>query len=52
MGYGIDKYIMPKLGFQTFPWFMIIFLFVGIFAGFRELLRMAKKSDGSGKKGS
>ncbi|MEW6571169.1 MAG: AtpZ/AtpI family protein [Nitrospirota bacterium] len=44
MGLGIDKYIMPKLGFHTFPWFTIIFLLIGIIAGFRELVRMAKKS--------
>ncbi len=44
MGLGIDKYIMPKIGFFTFPWFTIIFLLIGIAAGFRELIRMAKKS--------
>ncbi|MBE0425097.1 MAG: AtpZ/AtpI family protein [Nitrospirae bacterium] len=44
MGLGIDKYIMPKIGFSTFPWFTFIFLFIGIAAGFRELIRIAKKS--------
>ncbi|MEW6066762.1 MAG: AtpZ/AtpI family protein [Nitrospirota bacterium] len=44
MGYGID-YAMDKwFGLHTKPWFMIIFLFIGIIAGFRELIRMAKKS--------
>ena len=52
IGYGID-YAMDKwFGLVTKPWFMIVFLFVGIFAGFRELIRIAKKNDGSGKKGS
>ncbi len=44
MGLGIDKYIMPKIGLSTFPWFTIIFLLIGIVAGFRELIRVAKKS--------
>lgn len=44
MGLGIDKYIMPKIGLSTFPWFTIIFLLIGIIAGFRELIRMARKT--------
>lgn len=44
MGLGIDKYIMPRIGLSTFPWFTIIFLLIGIIAGFRELIRMAKKT--------
>jgi ATP synthase protein I len=53
MGYGID-YLMDRwFGWNTKPWFTIIFLFFGIIAGFRELVRMAKKSDNeSGKKNS
>ena len=42
MGYGIDRL------FNTSPWFTIIFLILGIIAGFRELGRLAKRlSNGS-----
>lgn len=50
MGLGIDNYIMPKIGLSTFPWFTIIFLLIGIIAGFRDLVRMAKKSDNESDK--
>jgi F0F1-type ATP synthase assembly protein I len=50
MGYGLD-YAMDKwFGWHTKPWLMIIFLFFGIFSGFRELVRMAKKADNESKK--
>ncbi len=39
IGYGLDSL------FHTSPWLTIIFLVIGIIAGFRELLRMAKKQD-------
>lgn len=39
IGYGLDSL------FHTSPWLTIIFLFIGIIAGFRELLRMATKQD-------
>jgi ATP synthase protein I len=39
IGYGLDSF------FKTSPWLTIIFLVIGIIAGFRELLRMAKKQD-------
>ncbi|MDH4232038.1 MAG: AtpZ/AtpI family protein [Nitrospirota bacterium] len=39
IGYGLDSL------FHTAPWLTIIFLVIGIIAGFRELLRMAKKQD-------
>jgi ATP synthase protein I len=39
IGYGLDSL------FKTSPWLTIIFLVIGIIAGFRELLRMAKKQD-------
>ncbi|MBA3061110.1 MAG: AtpZ/AtpI family protein, partial [Nitrospirae bacterium] len=49
MGYGLDKL------FNTSPWFTIIFLIVGIIAGFRGLIKMARKTydgdDGNNKKG-
>ena len=53
MGYGID-YLMDRwFGWHTKPWFSIIFLLFGIVAGFRDLVRMAKKTDdGSDKKNS
>jgi ATP synthase protein I len=37
IGYGLDHL------FHTSPWLMIIFTILGIVAGFRELVRMAKK---------
>jgi ATP synthase protein I len=40
IGYGLDKLFKV-----TFPWLTIIFLFLGIVSGFRDLLRMAKKQD-------
>ena len=53
IGYGLD-YAMDKwFGIHTKPWLTIIFLLLGIISGFRDLLRMAKKSDSdndSGKK--
>jgi len=39
MGYGLDSL------FNTAPWLTIIFLLLGIIAGFRELFRMARKQD-------
>jgi len=50
VGFGIG-YFLDKL-FGTSPWLTVIFLIFGIIAGFRELLRIAKKQDGSGKKGN
>ncbi|HAM53019.1 MAG TPA: ATPase F0F1 [Nitrospiraceae bacterium] len=43
IGYFLDK------AFKTFPWLTAIFLLLGIVAGFRELLRVARKQNGSGK---
>lgn len=39
MGYGLDRL------FHTSPWLTLIFLVLGIVAGFRELLRVARKQD-------
>ena len=39
MGYGLDKL------FGTSPYLMVIFLVFGIVAGFRNLLKIAKKQD-------
>jgi ATP synthase protein I len=50
IGYGLD-YLMDKwFGIHTSPWLTIVFLFFGIIAGFRDLIRIAKKtSNESGK---
>lgn len=50
MGYGLDYAMEKWFGWHTKPWFTIIFLFFGIFSGFRDLLRMAKKSGDESKK--
>lgn len=39
MGYGLDSL------FHTSPWLTIIFLVLGIIAGFREILRIANRQD-------
>ncbi len=46
IGYFLDKF------FKTFPWLTIIFLFLGIFAGFYDLVRVARKQNGTDKKGT
>jgi len=51
MGYGLDYAMEKWFGLHTSPWLTIIFLVFGIIAGFRDLVRMAKKSgNGSNKK--
>lgn len=45
IGYGLD-YAMDKwFGIHTKPWLTLIFLLFGIISGFRDLVRMARKSD-------
>jgi ATP synthase protein I len=39
MGYGLDSL------FNTSPWLTIVFLILGIIAGFRELFRIARKQE-------
>lgn len=39
IGYGLDSL------FHTSPWLTLIFLLLGIIAGFRELLRIANRQD-------
>jgi ATP synthase protein I len=39
IGYGLDRL------FHTEPWLVIIFTIIGIVAGFRELVKMAKKAE-------
>ncbi len=51
MGYGIDYLLKRWFGWHTSPWFTVVFLFVGIVAGFKDLYMMAKKTnDQSDKK--
>lgn len=55
MGYGLDHILDKYLHLKTYPWFTIIFLLLGIIAGFREMVKMARKRydgyDGNNKKG-
>lgn len=44
LGYIIDR------NFNTSPWFLIIFLILGIVSGFRELLKVAKQQGRDDKK--
>jgi ATP synthase protein I len=51
IGYGLDYAMDNWFGIHTKPWLTIIFLLLGIVSGFRDLVRMAKKSDNdTGKK--
>ncbi len=43
IGYYLDKF------FGTFPWLTAIFLILGIIAGFYDLVRVARKENGSKK---
>jgi len=50
IGYGLD-YAMDKwFGIKTSPWLLFIFTIVGIIAGFKDLIMLAKKSDNESKK--
>ena len=44
IGYFLDRY------FQTKPWLTIIFLILGIVAGFRSLFSLTKELDKTGRK--
>jgi len=44
MGYGLDYALDKWFGLHTSPWLTIIFLLLGIIAGFRELIRIARKT--------
>jgi len=52
IGYGLDSAMDKWFGVHTKPWLTIIFLILGIIAGFRELIKMATRKDNesSGKK--
>lgn len=42
IGYFLDKY------FNTRPWLTLIFMFLGIVSGFRELYRLAMRQKNNG----
>jgi ATP synthase protein I len=44
IGYGLDYGLDKWFGLHTKPWLTIIFLLLGIVSGFRDLVRIAKKS--------
>jgi len=44
IGYFLDKFL------KTFPWLTIVFFLFGIVAGFYDLVRVARKQNGTGKK--
>ncbi len=46
IGHYLDKF------FKTFPWLTILFLLLGIIAGFYDLVKVARKQNGPGKKGN
>lgn len=53
IGYGLDYAMEKWFNTKTAPWLLFVFTIFGIIAGFRDLLRMAKKSGNeSGKKNS
>ena len=55
IGWFLDEHLLPKfLPFNTSPWFTIIFLLLGIAAGFKYLFKVAlrQKDDGDSEQGS
>jgi ATP synthase protein I len=52
IGYLLDKAMDSWFKIHTSPWLLFVFTIFGIIAGFKDLIKMAKRSnDGSGKKG-
>lgn len=46
IGFGIGYLLDTKVfGGKTTPWFMFIFLVLGVFAGFRNLYQLAQRKD-------
>lgn len=43
VGWALDNLLMPKLGVNTAPLFMIVFLLLGIAAGFLNVFRAARE---------
>ena len=55
IGWFLDERLLPKfLPFNTSPWLTLIFLLIGIAAGFKYLFRVAlrQKDDGDPEQGS
>lgn len=42
IGYALDQWLMPKMGVQTSPLFLLVFLLLGIAAGFLNVIRSAR----------
>ncbi|MEW6328089.1 MAG: AtpZ/AtpI family protein [Thermodesulfobacteriota bacterium] len=42
IGYALDEYLF---GGRTKPWLTVIFLIFGVIAGFRNLVRLARRKD-------
>jgi ATP synthase protein I len=43
IGWALDTLLMPKLGVSTSPLFLIVFLLLGIAAGFLNVFRAARE---------
>ena len=50
IGYGLDYAMEKWFSIKTAPWLLFIFAIVGIIAGFKDLVMMARKSDNESKK--
>lgn len=50
LGFVIGYYLDKWLG--TFPWLTAIFLVLGIVAGFYDLVKVARRQNGSDKEGT
>ncbi len=46
-GFAIGYYLLDRF-FNTYPWFTIVFLILGIIAGFRQLFKIALKQKNNG----
>jgi ATP synthase protein I len=42
IGYALDFWLMPKIGLNTSPLFLLVFLLLGIAAGFLNVIRAAR----------
>ncbi len=43
IGYALDFWLMPKVGLNTSPLFLLVFLLLGIAAGFLNVIRAARR---------
>ena len=44
VGFALGYWVLDRY-LNTYPWFTIVLTFLGIFAGFRFLFRIAKKAE-------